>query len=418
MDLPRPGRMIPNDKIVAVCCAPRSGSSALMRAMMLGGVPIAGDQWPQLRRGSASDAESEGARAAAIERARRLNPHGFWEVPGVVGRGLREPGEHGGRAIKIVSPGCLPPHTDPRIVWRYVLLLRDPRAVAESQRDLDGGIRVAAPGPIDENVAARAATQPSMAAADGWLDHRPAIRPRRYLAHLGPLAAWHAGAVDGVPPADRERWITLDYDALVADPAGELARLWDFLHCRPSAAQVAAAAGSYDARLRRSARRFAGWPPSQQSDGRAAEVLYQALLELEPAQLAAARLAVEDRAEFRRLEAVRWYSPDVGWMIDASIERKLRSDPAYREALRRVSGPAIAGGLHPQVCEGYAAAESTYTIRRPADLGDLVARHCVYRGDLLSREDAFRLHQTLYCTDRPKCPAADPAKTAAWAWEW
>ncbi|MCE9556690.1 MAG: hypothetical protein K8T91_25350, partial [Planctomycetes bacterium] len=122
---------IPKNQIVVVTGDPRSGTSLMMQTLRALGVPVAGEEFPgDGRRGDDGKA-----------RARELNPGGFWEVPGVVMRGLSDPMPYLGQAIKIISPGVL--RTPKENVFRYILCLRDPTSVAQSQTKLETGVKVA-----------------------------------------------------------------------------------------------------------------------------------------------------------------------------------------------------------------------------------------------------------------------------------
>jgi hypothetical protein len=123
----------PPDQIVIVTGEPRSGTSAMMRALDELGHAIAGDRWPHQRRASQRPEQAD----RLAERARKMNPCGFYEIPGVVANGLADPDGHGGRAVKIISRGLLPAvrggpeRTPPDTAWRVILCCRAPRHVAD-----------------------------------------------------------------------------------------------------------------------------------------------------------------------------------------------------------------------------------------------------------------------------------------------
>lgn len=388
----------PSDKVIVVTGEPRSGTSAMMAALRLIGQPIAGDRFPS--QPIAGDAARAAARDAALA---KLNPNGFWEVPGVVVRGLAEVDGLGGRAVKIISRGLLPGFnrrgptgTDPALVWRYVICTRNPRHTAESQRDLRGPVDV--PGP----------------AAGTWANHRGRADPARYLAGAGRLVLWLA---------DRELddWASIDYDDVLDQPAASILRIATHLGRKVTPAQLAEAAASYDPTLRRSpATAPDNWPEPVAVDGQAADLVYDALRTLDRAQLETAALAVLERQEAHQLENAKWYSAEVGWMSNAAIERRIRRDPAYREQLRRAAMDGIRTGHHPQVCDGYEEVDDApiYTIRRPADLGDYRATMVRFRGQVVTRENAFLVHQAgLADPDTPN-PPVDQQRVAAWRWSW
>lgn len=388
-----------------------------MGALSLLGVPIAGDRFPRQPNQVNAHLSPEAAQRAAVAHAKRrehlqrLNPVGYWEIPGVVSRGLQELDGHGGRAIKIVTRGILPPTglrgTDPGLVWRYLLCLRDPRHVAESQRDLRRPVEV--PG---ETI-------------DGWTSHRARPDPGRYLETMGRLAIWLA---EDSPSG----WLVVDYDRTLGDPLTQLSLIAQFLGYLPSIEQLSAAAASYWPELRRSPATAGAWPAGRELDGQVAEAVYEALKGLgrraesgerkaeSGAELAAARVAVLERLEAQQLERAQWYSPEVCWMIDASIQRKIASDSEFRDSLRKSAWRGLLTGYHPQVCaEYYEPVDApVYTIRRPADLGDWSATCVRYRGRIETREQAFRVHQVLCCDPNTPAPEVDHQKVKAWRWRW
>jgi len=371
----------------------------MMGALRLLGIPIAGQKFPRFDDENANEPLGD-QQARVRKHMERMNPAGFWEVPGAVVRGLAAVGDHGGRAIKIISHGLVPgidgrgpTGTDPELVWRYVLCLRDPRHVAESQRDLRNPVDVADGG--------------------AWAYQRGPADPRRYLAGNGRLALW----LESRPLDD---WISIDYDELVARPLAGLQRIARHLDHQPTTDQLAAAAASYDLALRRSPATAADWPPPLALDGQAADLVYQALGSLNRADLGVAALAVRERQEAHQLETNQWYDPAVGWMINAAVERRIRRDRTFRDQLRRAAWRGILTGHHPQVCEPYDEIRDapTYTIRRPADLGDWSATMCRWRGQVVTREHAFRLHQADCANPATVNPPVDHAKVRAWRWEW
>lgn len=400
----------PPDKIIVVTGEPRSGTSAMMHALDLLGVPIAGERFPSLPAINDLPAHlsAEAREAATIrhtkhrERLERMNPRGFWEVPGVVVRGLSSANGYGGQAIKIVSRGIVPamtsrgPHgTDPDLVWRYVLCLRNPAHVGESQRDLRGQVEVPGDTP------------------DSWEPSRGLANPARYLDGAGRLAAW-------LSEQSTDSWLVVDYDRILDEPQQQLQRIAEHLDADPTPEQLDAAVASYDPALRRSPSTAGEWPPGTELDGQAAALVCEALATLAPHDLETARVAVLDRQEIHRLEASQWYSPEVGWMVNARMERRIRRDRAFRDALRKAAWQNIITGYHPQVCGEYESPPDApiYTIPRPADLGDLRATLVRYRGELQTREEAFRLHQALCSDPHAQAPEIDHQRVNAWKWRW
>jgi hypothetical protein len=125
--------------MIIVTGEPRSGTSLMMRIINSLGLEIAGDQNPQGKRPERSKKRQE--------RAEYLNPEGFWEVPGVVSRGIRseeQVEEFKDKVVKIVTGGMS--HTvKPAIdkIDKIIFCLRHPREVAFSQQKLVSGVEVA-----------------------------------------------------------------------------------------------------------------------------------------------------------------------------------------------------------------------------------------------------------------------------------
>ena len=183
-----------NHLITAVTGDPRSGTSLNMAMLMLAGYPISGEKFPgdkvatkrlaalakQVELGQSTRKEQKRVQKNLAKRtahAHDLNPSGFYEVPGVVIRGLSKADSHGGHAIKIISRGIVPLQTpqgmvgtNPGIVWKYIVCMRDPRYVAESQRSLGGEVDVVGSDGGNE-----------------WIVPRKALSVRSYLSGDGML---------------------------------------------------------------------------------------------------------------------------------------------------------------------------------------------------------------------------------------
>lgn len=125
--------------MIIVTGEPRSGTSLMMRIVNSLGLEIAGEQQPGEKRPDRNKKRQE--------RAEYLNPEGFWEVPGVVSRGIKteeQVEEYKDKVIKIVTHG-LSSTVKPAIdnIDKVIFCLRHPREVAFSQQKLVSGIEVA-----------------------------------------------------------------------------------------------------------------------------------------------------------------------------------------------------------------------------------------------------------------------------------
>ena len=125
--------------MIIVTGEPRSGTSLMMRIVDSLGLEIAGEQQPGEKRPDRNKKRKE--------RAEYLNPEGFWEVPGVVSRGIKteeQVEEYKDKVIKIVTGG-LSNTVKPAIdkIDKIIFCLRHPREVAFSQQKLVSGVEVA-----------------------------------------------------------------------------------------------------------------------------------------------------------------------------------------------------------------------------------------------------------------------------------
>ena len=125
--------------MIVITGEPRSGTSLMMRIVNSLGLEIAGEQQPGEKRPERSKKRQE--------RAKYLNPEGFWEVPGVVSRGIKtkeQVEEYKDKVIKIVTGG-LSSTVQPAIdkIDKIIFCLRHPREVAFSQQKLVSGVEVA-----------------------------------------------------------------------------------------------------------------------------------------------------------------------------------------------------------------------------------------------------------------------------------
>lgn len=152
---------------------PRSGTSLMMLCSrsMLGEDRIVGDKFPQERRLRGArqqmDDESDAHYRARqymldvklehsdakerMEKARDMNPSGFWECPFTVQGLYWRPGmqeflekdQECPRVIKVVSQGLY--RSNPSMVDKVVMMCRHPAEVAKSQRRLRRGLEVETP---------------------------------------------------------------------------------------------------------------------------------------------------------------------------------------------------------------------------------------------------------------------------------
>ncbi|OGY69810.1 MAG: hypothetical protein A2586_02735 [Candidatus Harrisonbacteria bacterium RIFOXYD1_FULL_40_9] len=106
----------------------------------------------------------------------------------------------------------------------------------------------------------------------------------------------------------------------------------------------------------------------------------------------------------------------MGWLINADIARKLLIDNVFLTKLRNVANTSLRTGWHPQVCEGYEISPEVYIIHRPADLGDLTVNYVNCNGKILTREQAFSIHQISKISKTS--PPVNQIKLSQWNWSW
>lgn len=382
---------IPSDKIIVVTGDPRSGTSLMMQTLIALGIPVAGEEFP-----GANRMRSKEDKVKHDTKMHNLNPGGFWEVPGVVMRGLPDPSEYFGKAIKIISPGVL--RTPKESVYKYILCLRDPTSVAQSQTQLENGIKVAAP--------------------TGWDDPSRSPDPVRFALENGALAKWFLENQDAL-----NKTIIIEYDTFQDHPQATIAAIVHHLGLSVDKKQIKDAESKPDPQLRRSLHSFSGWGNKEQ-DGSLAEAVYTALhaKDIDALQIVAA--SVDSRRDQLRREKNRYYDPTTGITCDTTTHEKLKDDAGFRDKWingfesngRMIHGfkRELLKGLHPQCSPDFVLLEETTKIDRPLDKGDLNQPMCTYRGEKMSLAAATVLHQRLYAKGEAKIlPLADRQKLAA-----
>ena len=185
---PTPGPLAP-DEIVVVSGLPRSGTSMLMRVLEAGGIPLLADDHRP---------------------ADESNRHGYFELAAVKDT-ARDPGWTGqakGKAVKVVTP--LLRHLPPGVPARVIVVHRPLSRLIASQEAMKKRLGTATPA-SEEGALAR-----HFAASMQQLPETFRARPN-----------WHP--------------LHVSYEAMLADPAGQCARLAGFLGPRFDAQRAAAA---------------------------------------------------------------------------------------------------------------------------------------------------------------------------------
>ena len=185
---PAPGPLAP-DEIVAVSGLPRSGTSMLLRVLDAGGIPILADEHRP---------------------ADESNRHGYFELAAVkdTARDPRWIAQAKGKAVKVVAP--LLKHLPPGVAARVIVVHRPLSRLIASQEAMKKRLGTATPA-----------------------------------SEEGALARHFAASMQQLPETFRARpdWraLHISYEAMLADPAGQCARLASFLGPNFNAQQAAAA---------------------------------------------------------------------------------------------------------------------------------------------------------------------------------
>jgi len=357
----------------------------MMQTLKILGVDVAGEEMP--RRSSDNFKNEDGSwksditeeQIKEIEKseanAKMMNPLGFYEVPGVVMRGIRgrDATEYYGKALKIITSAMVDRQapnggfigTDKNAIGKVILCLRDPKHIAISQKSLsDKMLQVAGD---DED----------------WVYHNSveAPSPLRYMAGIGPFISW----LDKNREV-KDRILVVDYEDMHADCAYQIDRICSHLNINPTAEQIEEAVSNIKPSLRRSSQ-FIEWAGLYADDGIIAEEMYTSLKDLETSAMSA---IIEERVQRGMLELVRWLD-DTEFKTHIEINSDL-----YRHLCQNLNNIRTVlteksermrklGWIPSEKCKNYSISEKNYTIKRPVDVGDLT-RPMVSCG----RDDDFR----------------------------
>lgn len=370
--------------MIVVSGEPRSGTSLMMQTLKHLGVPVVGnetnnplnrvtdkDKTPEL-----SDEERKEMKRRA-DHAQKMNPIGFYEIPGIVIRGVRGrvADKYLGKAIKIVTSG-LPRRsqmgmgfgTDMEKVDKIILCLRNPKHIAISQQDLSSYIEIA-----------------DTDSGDWKLGNMFKPSPMQFFQRTGRFLVW----LDKNPDV-KAKILTIDYDDMHLEADTQLNKIVRFLDIQPTPEQLKAAKDNILPSLKRSTKQIQ-WDPDEEKEGDISMKIYDSLKSL---NTTACRALVEDRMYYHRLENVRWLDDDYGfgtWLvIDPSMYRllsvngnktlpQLMINTTNRHSARMIS----------TVCKFRTDSNEEYTIHRPGDIGDLTRKRiwCLRDGDHKSCEE-------------------------------
>jgi hypothetical protein len=347
-----------DDLITVVTGEPRSGTSLQMQTLHLLGCPVEGE--------SSFVRDSTELGKMRSEHSQNMNPHGFFEVPGVVLEGTRNLERFKGKVLKIVSSGAYPQRngtpraagTPPEFVDKFILCVRDPLHIAVSQTGLFSQVLVGA-GAEDGG------TEP-----ETWAALKSVLSPDAFIARTGGLVQWLAAQDDSV----RSKFLPVLYDDMIDNPRETIQATIEHLDLRPSEVQIAAAVANVSSDLRRSAAKQE-WPDALRAAVVIADVLFAALSSMDLGKLRAAAIRFGEFIAERLLENVRWVDDEDTWAtVYAQVKRDIISDDTGLGTNLRAELPEYR--RHQLLCcqcpHYRRDEEQTYQIDRPPDLGPLV----------------------------------------------
>jgi hypothetical protein len=331
-----------------------------MQSLHLLGVPVAGVTEPAVSVSPNRDAAVEEYTQAAKAHGQRMNPRGFYEVPGVVINGTRNIKKWEGQAIKIVTSGIWPRTLDngmemgtpPELVDKYIFCTRHPLQIAQSQQDL-AGRNVLGPAEDDEE----------------WALPRRSASPLPFLMRSGPAVIW----LSNQPQELLDRFISVDFSDMIADAEKQLSTVMAHIDRPYTAEQMSVALDNVRGELNRSTS-MSTWAEGMENAGAVAEKMYAALKSMDLTELSAAAVAVQEFFFSQQYEGASWVDDEDTWVTMSVPTKRLVAKNAngLADNLRGQVAEYRAGFMICDQCEFYERDPAkTYTIQRPADLGPL-----------------------------------------------
>ena len=344
------------NKVCVVTGEPRSGTSLMMQTLDKLGVELIGEEYPQEARIEKRieqiedvDKKEEAKKQTEqrMKHAKKMNPKGFYEIPGVVMQGFKHmKDDWKGKGIKIITNGVYHREmpnghmvgTPSEHIDKIIFCLRDPKHIAVSQKDLSGGIEIA--GVDEEGI-------------DQWVNAPQPISPKRYIYSMGHLVIWLAENRD----LD-DKIMTVDYEDMHTQQPIE--KIVKHLDINPTEEQIQAAKDNIDPLLRRSVE-FAGWGEND-IEGDLAERIFDALKNWDVSKFNGLSAQILEMIKNDQLEMVRWVDTERGTWVEMASDlfRKGGVDPLHPILIPLAS------------CKYFSKDEEhKYTIERPIDLGNL-----------------------------------------------
>lgn len=325
---------------VIITGEPRSGTSLQMNIHKALDKDIAGEEFPNRT-------------PEQTKSVKNLNPMGFWEIPGVVIRGLREiPDQLDGKTIKIISSGAYPHMvgnhlygTPPENYKKAVFCLRNPKSVSKSQTQLNTGV----------NISEKAT----------WNAARLPINPALFIIRTGNLAIWLAEQSNEV----KDKFLVVDYDKTLENPEKEIKRICEHIGIKYKKTDVV------KQQLKRSF--LDEWPDEIKEEGELADELYQLILNENYEEIATTwKIDRDEFLEKRRIESAKWVDTEFKTyrLINSFLWNGLMTnDKNVKDKLLKKSN------FHDYTKSPfYSESDETYTVERSPDIGNLTRNlvHC------------------------------------------
>jgi hypothetical protein len=316
----------------------------MMQTLGLLGVPVVGEPLP------GADLRNEGENNPAAQ----LNPKGFYEIGGIVMRGIPSDdyAMFDGCAIKIIVSGLVEfgylgrkVGTNREILNRSKIIwcLRNPRSVAKSQKNLQTNVQL--------NV-------------DGKFQHANkffAENPERYVDEIGLFYKWLKEN-----EAIFKNVLIVDYDNMLKDPEEQIDNVINHIGLTVSNTQRLAAIKNVDPSLYRSDKDFE-WTDNLKDVGLLADDLY---LSIKTGSYDVLR-KIQEQSDKKLSDLIHWVdNEELGtWLlVSASLFRSLKSNTNHvRDKLCKLYKHT----QKPTACTDYSISDEKYIIQRPKDLGDL-----------------------------------------------
>jgi len=384
-----------SETMTVVSGEPRSGTSLMMQTLALLGVPIIGDEYPgdaafraQLKAAESEEKRHQGM-TQRMERARALNPRGFWEVSGVVMQGVRHAREEfKGKAIKIVTHGLYERigqygrwiGTPPGLIDKIIMCVRNPEHIGVSQKDLSGQVEIVGPS------------------MDQWINAPHPLSPTRYIRGMGAFLIWlgqhEAEHFDEITP----KVLVVDFEQMHDEKVPTLSKIAAHLGITPNIEEIRKAHDNIDPLLRR-ATDFEGWAPEDAVEGDLATRIYRAIAAWDKEAICALVPETQACHDYHRKENVAWTDDAETWVnINPALARQIAANTnGVRDNLTKSLDQKRRGRLIPDACKHYKRDDTKkYTIERPDDLGNLTRSVVFCQRD----QNAITVEQCKVCWQR------------------